>query len=566
MSANKSNGKPESRVLTKKAVHATGVFSVKYPLLWLMLAVLVVYFPTFYFEFTELDDSIFIREFQAYNQDLHNLITSFGRGVFDAVKDPYYRPLFLDSMVLNYQLSNDGTNIVSYHVINTVFHLINVLLLFRLFRVLGIIELQAFIMALFFAIHPVLVQAVAWIPGRNDTMLAIFTLSFFLFTVYYSNSGKIKYLLLSVLMLLLAFFTKETAVIAAPAACVILIVFLEKSWNDKKLLIQYGLWLLCFVFWYVVRSQVVSAAIATGTSNNLFLGFLHRLPVIVQYLGKVFLPMNLSVFPTQQDTVYYYGLIALALVGLLLYLNKYRRMRLIMGGVVLFLLFLLPVLFLPNNLNEQTFEHRLYLPMIGILLLLPQTVLFMNKLSGWEMLMTGLGISLILIVFNYRHQRHFSTPLAFWTQAAATSPNSAYANMMLAARIDNLEQSYELFRKAYLINPDEKYLNFYYGVMLQKQDSVPQSERFLLKEKNTSGYYECDFYLARVAMERKDMNAAIWYLQTYLTHDAGNKIANTNLLLLYIDTQQPDKAREQARAMKRMGMDVPPPLAQQLGV
>jgi hypothetical protein len=67
---------------------------IPYPFLWLIVAVVIVYFPTFYFGLTELDDSIFIREFHQYNEDLGNLVNSFHRGLFDAAKDPYYRPLF----------------------------------------------------------------------------------------------------------------------------------------------------------------------------------------------------------------------------------------------------------------------------------------------------------------------------------------------------------------------------------------------------------------------------------------------------------------------------------------
>jgi Tfp pilus assembly protein PilF len=197
-------------------------------------------------------------------------------------------------------------------------------------------------------------------------------------------------------------------------------------------------------------------------------------------------------------------------------------------------------------------------------LLLTQTVALKNRFRDADILGGGIIVAGALAVMNFQHQRNFKDPLTFWTAAAATSPNSAYANMMLAAREDNLEESYRLFRKAYRLNPKEKYLNFYYGVMLQKQDSVAKSEQFLLTEKNSSGYYECDFYLARVAMERKDLNGAISYLQTYLKKDATNKIANNNLLLLYMDTQQRDKAAQHVKTMRQLGLEVPPQLMQQL--
>ncbi len=530
----------------------------------LVVAVIVVYFSSFSFGLTELDDIIFIREFHEYNENLSNLITSFHRGLFDAVKDPYYRPLFMDSMILNYLASDHGQNIVSYHVINVLLHLGSVLLLFKLFGKLGIKELTSFILCLLFAIHPVLSQAVAWIPGRNDTLLAIFILSFFLQSISYANTENIKHLLLSTLFLLLAFFTKETAVFAAPAAFTILVLILNKNWKSKNNIIQYGAWVGCFLVWYLMRA---SATIKTNISPaQVAHDFIPRLPLIIQYLGKVFLPFNLSVFPTQQDTVYYFGIAAVLIVAAIIYLNKERNIKIVLGGLAIFLLFLLPVLLVPNNLNEQSFEHRLYLPVIGILILLSQSSLFYNKLTEKNMFTGGIIVAVVFAGLNFAHQKNFSDPIAFWTSATETSPNSAYANMMLAARLEDNQQSFKLFRKAYALNPKEKYLNYYYGVMLQKQDSVMQSEQYLLTEKNTSGYYECDFYLARVAMEKKDFPAAISYLVTYIKTDVANKIANTNLLLLYLDTNQPEKAKEHVKSMITKGVEVPQALRQRLGV
>lgn len=539
-------------------------FTIPYPLLWLALAAIVIYAPTLSFGLTELDDTIFIRDFHEYNEDLANLFTSFQRGLFDPVKDPYYRPLFLNTMILNYHGADHGQNIASYHVINLLFHIGAVLLLYKLFIKLQLRELHAFILSLIFAVHPVLSQAVAWIPGRNDTLLAIFILSFLLFSINYTNTGRIKDLLLSALFLILAFFTKETAVFAAPVAFILLVLVLQKNWLDKRAITQYAIWVGCFVLWYAVRA---SATIQTDISLSQVLhDFIPRLPLIVQYLGKVFLPFNLSVFPIQEDTVYYYGIAAIVLLGVAIALSKRKNIKVILGGLGVFLLFLLPVLFVPSKLNEQTFEHRLYLPIIGILLLLPHTILLTNKLQDKQLFTGAVGIACIFAFLNFVHQKSFTDPLSFWTQATATSPHSAYANMMLAARLDEPQKSYELFRKAYKLDPKQKYLNFYYGVMLQKQDSVQQSEKYLLAEKNNSGYYECDFYLARVAMERKDFAGAITYLQTYLKTDKTNDIANNNLLLLYMDTQQPEKAKEHVKHMQQLGLPVPQPIRQRLGV
>jgi 4-amino-4-deoxy-L-arabinose transferase-like glycosyltransferase len=568
--------KPKPKVTAQQAIPANNnsqAFAekwegnpVKNPVIWLVLACILVYFSTFQYGFTELDDTIFINEFKAYNEDLGNLITSFQRGLFDAVKDPYYRPLFMDSIILNYQLSDGGTNIVSFHVVNVLLHIFSVLLLYRLFMKLQVRQLHALILALVFAVHPVLSQAVAWIPGRNDTLLAIFVFSFLLYVISYSNTGKIQSLVLSVVMLMLAYFTKETAVFAAPVAFVLLVMVLGKDWRDKRNITQYVAWAGCFALWYAIRS---AATVQTNdiTPAQMASDFVRRLPVVVQYIGKIFLPFNLSVFPTQEDTTYYLGIAAIVILGVAIFLSKEKNVKALAGGFIVFILFLLPALIVPSSLNQQTFEHRLYLPIIGILLMLPHTVFFQNKLRDRQLFFAAIAVVSVFVVVNLRHQKSFSDPFTFWSRAAKKSPNSAYANMMLAARVkDNPERSYALFRKAYSINPKEKYLNFYMGEMMQKKDSVLASEKYLLEEKKISDYYQCDFYLARVAMEKKDFEGAINYLRNYLKRDPGSTMANNNLLLLYMQQQQFDNAKAQVKNMRELGMPVPQSFVQQLGM
>lgn len=558
-----ASGKIESTI----AAPATG-FQVRYPAFILAAVVLLIYFPSFSLGFTELDDTIFVKEFARFNEDLHNVIVAFTRGLFDAARDPYYRPLFSDAMILNYHMS--GIEPGGYHAVNILLHLTSVLLLFRLLPALGVRPLHSFLLALLFAVHPVLVQAVSWIPGRNDTMLAIFVFSFLLQSAKYTNTGKVPHLIFSGLFLALAFFTKETAVFAAPAAFCLLVLYKDVLWKGKNMLPQYVVWVLCFLLWFAARSAatIQSSGIGSGAA---FTDMLHRLPVILQYLGKIMLPINQSVFPIQEDTVIYYGLAALALLTAVALAGKPSwsdNGKRIIAGFLVFLLFLAPALLVPARLNQQVFEHRLYLPIVGILLILPQTIAFRSAITDKTLTLVVAGVCVVFAILNMRHQSNFSDPRTFWTQAVETSPHSAYANMMLAARLDKSEgrESEALFRKAYALNPDEKYLNFYMGELLQKKDSVLVSEPYLLKEKQISNYTLCDFYLARVAMEKKDIPGAIRYLQTFLKRDPYNSMANNNLLLLYMEMHQPEKARAHISEMRRMGMDVPAGVAQQLGL
>ncbi len=516
---------------------------IRRPLLLLLIAALVVYFPTMFYGYTQLDDQVLILQSDRYNEHWVSLLTSFRQGVFGFGTGHYYRPLFLDSIILNYKLC--GKHIAGYHVVNVALHVTAVVLLYKLFLKLRITPLHSFLLCLAFAVHPVLSQAVAWVPGRNDTLLAIFAFAFFIASINYSNTGQIKQLLLAVLYLLLALFTKESAAVIPFVALLFLTIVLQKKWQQKQNIVQYLLWIICVAIWWVMRTAAHVRAIPIAP-RVLIKETLYRTPVILQYLGKIFFPFNLSVSPSLKETTIIYGLIATATLLLILYLPKNKSWRMIAGGAGIFLILLLPVLLLPHALSVQTYEHRLYLPIIGVLLILPQTSLMNNRLGGQQVLKWFVAIAIVLAGINFYHQRYFASPAAFWSQAAASTKNNTHACIVLGMQEKDPAASYSWFQKAYQINPHEKFLNFCRGVKLQSEDSILASEPYLIAEKKSSGYFECDYYLARVAVKKNNLVMARSYLQLFLTGNPNNKIHTENKLLANPEWLKTATAKEYA--------------------
>lgn len=86
----------------------------------------------------------------------------------------YYRPLALASFFP--EVVWGGLNPAIPHVTNLVLHLASTALLFDFIRRSGASLLAAILGALFFGLHPALVEAVAWISGRFDLMATFFLL------------------------------------------------------------------------------------------------------------------------------------------------------------------------------------------------------------------------------------------------------------------------------------------------------------------------------------------------------------------------------------------------------
>lgn len=542
----------------KDKVHAAGAttpFNMPHPLLCLAIVVIVVYAPTFSMGYTDLDDGLDIQRQLTYHQHLSSIFSAFRESVLvDVAADIYYRPIYVISLILNSQFS--GSAISGYHLVNVLLHICAVCTFYKLLLKLNIRAVHSFLLALVLAVHPALVMAVSWIPGRIDVIPAIFTSLFLAQSIEYSDSGRPRALALSGLYLLLGLFSKESVVFVLPAAAIMHILYRQRKWNDKNLLVQYGTWALCFGMWFVARSMAHLAPmnIAPGA---MVASIFRRIPVIGQYLGKALLPFDLSVFPNAGDTANYAGILAIILVAALLLLEKRRDLLPALAGFAIFVVLMIPMLMIPENINKQTFEFRLYLPMFGLLLMLPRTVLFRNRLSEKQLFASGVGVCCLLSALNLRHQEHFSSPLAFWTNAVETSPHDSYAHMMLSARVGDPAESERLFHRAFELNPRERYVNYIYATMLQEKGDILGSEKYLLIEKEVTGYSRADLLLSRVERKKENYDKAISYVHSYLHKEPVDTMGNLNLLILHMEADHDNDARKQEHFMDSMGLAIP---------
>lgn len=528
---------------------------IPFPLLCLALIAFLIYAPSINHGYTELDDRIFIVDNAAYNENVSNLATSFGRGVFSDSADTYYRPLLLNSFIINYKISQ--TEASGYHVVNILLHVLAVLLLFALLRKLIRKEQHAFLLALLFAVHPALTQAVSWIPGRNDTLLAVFCFSFMLTSLTYFERKRPLFLILQFVFLLASFFTKETALFIPPAFLVLLLTTTAYKFRERTSIMLFGTWIIVYVIWFLARSNASLESVPLQ-AGQVFTNIFNRSPVLLQYFGKTLLPFNLSVFPMIKETSYVFGILGLLLFVVLLYYSKERNNKMIAGGLAWFVILLMPALLLPGAINEQEFEQRLYLPIVGILIALSQSVLF-QKLNYPKTFATIGVIAIIFTIININQQQKFKDPVTFWTAAVETTPKSAYATMMLGARIieTNPAEGAALLNRAYSLDSTQKYINYHIGKMYIDKDSVLIAENYFLKELKISGYYESNFHLSRVAFEKRQFDQSVKYMETYLQHDPLNQQAINNYLLLLFQVNDLPKARAFIKHKQMEGVVIP---------
>jgi tetratricopeptide (TPR) repeat protein len=127
------------------------------------------------------DDNVLLTE----NPFYRGLSAAHLRWMFTTLEAGHYHPLTWMSFGLDYRLW--GMEPRGYHLTNVLLHAVNAVLVFFLIRVLlrraaraeptaADLDAAALVGALFFAIHPLRVESVAWVSERRDLLSGLFYL------------------------------------------------------------------------------------------------------------------------------------------------------------------------------------------------------------------------------------------------------------------------------------------------------------------------------------------------------------------------------------------------------
>jgi len=131
----------------------------------LVLAILVVYAQTARFDFINCDDDAYVYN----NIPVRSGLTR--AGVFWALFTTdyfYWQPLTWLSHMLDCQLF--GLHAGWHHLTNVLFHILNSLLVFFVFRRMTGAVWRSAALAALFALHPLRVESVIWIAERKDVL------------------------------------------------------------------------------------------------------------------------------------------------------------------------------------------------------------------------------------------------------------------------------------------------------------------------------------------------------------------------------------------------------------
>jgi hypothetical protein len=342
------------------------------PYVLLSCIVLLLYGCTFWFGFSPTDEHWIIISERGNLSSFSNLPMLFKTSLLGI----YYRPMLSLSLMIDTIIGNGS--MINFHVTNVLLHISCCILVFRFFILLGFQKQSAFFVALIFAVHPVNVHAVAWIPGRNDMLMTLFALLSSVSLLRFIRDRKFYWLLLHFLFFACVLFTKESAIVL-PAVFLLLYLFFEKDKNKIRIAVIIFFWITITIGWWIIRNLIVpdvdSFLFAVNGKN--LIAFLSSM---LMHTGKILLPVEQSVMPLVNYTSLWPFALVIAVTFILVLKFGLKNKKLACFGLFWFImLIVLPAWTGSVNGNGEHYEHRDYTPLVGALLFLSQINIPISK-------------------------------------------------------------------------------------------------------------------------------------------------------------------------------------------
>ncbi|MEK7117415.1 MAG: tetratricopeptide repeat protein, partial [Patescibacteria group bacterium] len=286
---------------------------------------------------------------------------------------------------------------------------------------------------------------------------------------------------------------------------------------------------------------------------------------ILLYLGKTILPFNLTALPVLGSSTLLYGFAVLAVVALYWVVGKIRGHRMSlrtfdvqMLGLIWFIAFLLPSLvnyYQPDRI--VFFEHRLYLPLLGIIIFFAGSDL-VNRLDFKKIrvLAPAAAIVVLFSVLAFNYSGVYKDKMSFWQTAVADSPQSslAHSNLATAYLIDGkTEEAMAEFNETLKINPKEKRVHLLLGLFYLNQGMYDKAKIEFEKEIEIDrGQFVAYHSLGRIYAQKNNLKEAERYFLKTLEINPDYVLARQDLVVLYFSQNKHPLAVVQLKELLRV--------------
>ena len=362
----------------------------------------------------------------------------------------FYRPLQMLSYMVDHTLW--GREPFGYHLTSVLCHVAAALAFFVFACMVTGDRRAGFAAAALYVVHPVHVEAVAYIAGRADSLVAFFMLVCLIMYLKHLASGRTAAYLISLAAFVAACMSKEYALIT-PAFIALYHYAFRKAWRWRAFAPFLGI----LAAYLLLRATVFNFPVVGRPQHG---ALFERLPgmfiAYFEYIRLIVLPVGLhmeygsSLFRLAEPR----ALAGAALLaGTAWLLARARRSSPVaFFSLGWFLVGLLPV----SNLfpiNAYLAEHWLYVPLMGVAILAGQGLAALGRGARLRAVAVAVFIAAVayLAALTVRQNGYWKDSITFYETTLHFSPDNGriYANLATEyLRLGRHEKAVEVYKTA----------------------------------------------------------------------------------------------------------------------
>jgi tetratricopeptide (TPR) repeat protein len=445
-------------------------------------------------------------------------------------KNSNWHPLTWLSLMLDYQIF--GLNPHGYHLINLLFHVMNTLLLFLIFRrMTKKLWPSAFVAALF-AIHPLHIESVAWIAERKDVLSTFFwMLTMGAYSYYVVHPGFRRYFF--VLLFFVLGLMAKPMLVTLPFVLLLLDYwplqrFQEIKSDHKVQAVQdtlevkkpadpeykwslmypllwekiplFALTILSSVVTYIAQQKGGAVQSIEALPPGVRIG--NAFVSCIDYIGKMIWPNNLAVYypyPKLLVPWHVLGSVFLLIAITVAVFWMVKRFPYLATGWLWYTGTLVPVIGIVQVGAQSMADRYTYIPLIGLFIIVAWGV--PDLLKKWnhrkEILLTSSAFSILcLCIITWTQVGSWQNSITLYDHTLKVTDNNCliYYNRGTSYNdLGNYRQSIEDYDKAIEIKPGyaEAYNNrgIAYGSLGNYRQAIEDFNRAIEIKPDQEKYY-----------------------------------------------------------------------------
>jgi len=510
----------------------------------LILATLAVYWQVAGFDFTNLDDSYFVRDNPFIANGLTpagvqwSLTTTYQNTWVPLVWMSYMVDHDLSSLIGGFYLGNADPRVC--HVTNLLLHIANVLLLFLVLASMTRRPWQSAFVAALFAVHPLHVESVAWITERKDVLSTLFWLLTMLAYLRYVGRPDIRRYALVLLVFAVGLMSKPMLVTLPIVLLLVDYWPLRRSQSEpwrRLILEKIPLFVLSAAAAVVT---LLAQAVTSFAKIGLTVRPANAIVSYMAYIRKMIWPTDLACFyphPGSHLPIWQVLGSCLFVAGFSVAVIRLAPRRPYLSvGWFWYMITLLPVIGIVQVGDQAMADRYTYVPLIGLYVLIawavPELLARVPHKSIVLMVVAGIAITGLMIRAHNQVGCWRDSKTLFRHAIAVTSANWMAEFLLGAAFVNegNTASAYRHIRISLRYNP--RYANAHYtlGLLLEVDrrfsEAIYEYRQAIRWERTAS---QPHMGLGRVLQQRGRLSEALRQFEEAQRLDPGNEPARENV-------------------------------------